>query len=83
MLTQKIAISENGLSARNIRSFVQATGEYKCGIWIEHDGQRTNAKSVLGVLSAQIKANGFITLLADGEDEQEAIHSLSDLLSSF
>ena len=83
MLTQKITISENGVSAKNIRSFVQDAEQYKCGIWIEQDGHRTNAKSVLGVLSAQIKGNSLITLIADGTDEHEAIHALSDLLSAF
>ena len=83
MLTQRIIISPNGVSAKNIRSFAQVAEQYKCGIWIEKDGQRMNAKSVLGVLSAQIKGNRVITLLADGVDEHEAIHSLSELLSAF
>ena len=83
MLTQKITISRNGVSAKNIRSFVQPAEQYKCGIWIEQNGQRTNAKSVLGVLSAQTKGNSSIILIADGEDEHEAIQVLSDSLSVF
>lgn len=82
MLTQKIIISPSGICSKNIRSFTQAAEQYQSGIWIERDDRRTNAKSVLGVLSAQIKGNSIITLLVDGVDEHEAIHSLSDLLSA-
>lgn len=45
-------------------------------------GGTANAKSVLSVLGACVKSGDEITLICDGEDEQEAIDSLADLIKS-
>ena len=61
--------------------FIQKANEFKCGIWVEKDERRVNAKSLLGVLSLGITKGTTITLLADGSDEKEAVAALSELVS--
>ena len=44
--------------------------------------RRINAKSLLGVLSLGIDKGTTVTLTAEGEDEEEAINGLVQLISS-
>ena len=82
MYTQEVTVNnEVGLHARPDTYFIQKANEFKCGIWVEKDERRVNAKSLLGVLSLGITKGTTITLLADGSDEKEAIAALSELVS--
>lgn len=45
--------------------------KYNSKITFEYSGNTANAKSVLSVLGACIKSGDEITLICDGEDEQE------------
>ena len=71
-----------GLHARPATFFIQKANEFKCGIWVEKDERRVNAKSLLGVLSLGIVGGTTITLIADGADEKEAVAALSELINS-
>ena len=71
MYTQEITVkNEVGLHARPATYFIQKANEFKCGIWVEKDERRVNAKSLLGVLSLGIVGGTTITLIADGSDEK-------------
>jgi phosphocarrier protein len=51
-------------------------------IWIEKDDRKINAKSLLGVLSLGIAKGMTVTIIADGQDENDAITGLSDLINT-
>ena len=72
--------NEVGLHARPATFFVQKANTYKCSIWVEKEDCRVNAKSLLGVLSLGIVKGTTITLIADGNDEAEAIDGLVALV---
>ena len=83
MYTQEITVNnEVGLHARPATFFIQKANEFKSGIWVEKDDRRVNAKSLLGVLSMGIMDGSTISLIADGEDETEALEALAKLVSS-
>jgi phosphocarrier protein len=83
MVTCEITIKNNvGLHARPATFFIQKANSYKSSIWVERDERRVNAKSLLGVLSMGIVKGMTVTLLADGEDEAEALKGLSELIDS-
>ena len=71
-----------GLHARPATFFIQKANEFKSSIWIEKDERRVNAKSLLGVLSLGIVKGTRINLIVDGPDENEAIETLEQLISS-
>lgn len=80
MCTQEITVNnEVGLHARAATFFIQKANEFKCGIWVEKDERRVNAKSLLGVLSLGIAQGSVITIIADGADEKQAIAALQEL----
>ena len=83
MTTRNVTIRNNvGLHARPATFFIQKANSYKCSIWVEKGDRRVNAKSLLGVLSLGIVQDMEITLLADGEDENEALEGLIDLINA-
>ena len=83
MLIKNVVVNNQvGLHARPATFFIQKANAYKSGIWIERDERKVNAKSLLGVLSLGIVKGGEITIIADGEDEKEAIAGLVALVES-
>ena len=83
MYTQEVTVNnEVGLHARPATYFIQKANEFKCGIWVEKDERRVNAKSLLGVLSLGITRGTHIIIAADGSDEKQAVEELAKLIMS-
>ena len=81
MLSRDVTIvNEVGLHARPATFFIQKANTFKASIWIEKEDRRVNAKSLLGVLSMGIVKGTVITLIADGEDEVNALNGLEKLV---
>lgn len=71
-----------GLQARAASIFVQEASRYSSEIFLERDGRKVNAKSIMGLMSLAIGPDTEIKLSADGEDEEEAIAALSKLIEN-
>ena len=83
MVTRNLTMQNGvGLHANPASIFIRKANSYKCSIWIEKEDCRVNAKSLLGVLSLGITKGTNITLIADGNDEEEAIRGLAELIDS-
>ncbi len=83
MITRDVTIvNDVGLHARPATFFIQKANTYKASLWIEKDDRRVNAKSLLGVLSMGIVKGTVVTIIADGEDEAEAVEGLEILIST-
>lgn len=55
----------------------QTAMKFKCDVIIECGDKKIVAKSVLNVMAAGIKCGTEINLICDGEDENEALETLS------
>ncbi|GAE87413.1 phosphotransferase system [Acetivibrio straminisolvens JCM 21531] len=62
--------------------FIQKASNYKSNVWIEKGERKANAKSLLGLLSLGIGKGSKIMLIAEGEDEAEALNELENYLIS-
>ena len=83
MIQREVTITNNGgLHARPATFFIQKANSYKCSIWVVKDERRVNAKSLLGVLSIGVAQGMSVTLVADGEDEKEALDGLETLIKT-
>ncbi len=83
MISKTVTVMNNvGLHARPATYFIQKTNSYSSSVWIECDGGKVNAKSLLGVLSLGINQGTEIKLIADGEDENDAIAGLTALIET-
>jgi catabolite repression HPr-like protein len=67
---------KTGLQARPAALFVQEANRFSSEIFLEKDGKKVNAKSIMGLMSLAISTGSEITLAADGSDEDEAIAAL-------
>ena len=71
-----------GLHARPATFFIQKANEFRSSIWVEKEERRANATSLLGVLSLGVTGGADIRIIADGQDESEAVEALSNLVIS-
>ncbi|MGM0753807.1 MAG: HPr family phosphocarrier protein [Bacillota bacterium] len=67
---------KTGLQARPAALFVQEANRFSSEIFLEKDGKKVNAKSIMGLMSLAISTGSAITLVADGSDEEEALFAL-------
>ncbi|MBE6811563.1 MAG: HPr family phosphocarrier protein [Ruminococcaceae bacterium] len=71
-----------GLHARPATFFIQKANEFRSSIWVEKEERRANAKSLLGVLSLGITGGTDIRIIADGNDENEALAALVQMVEA-
>lgn len=75
--------NKTGLHARPAAQFVEKASKFKSEITIEKDGKQVDAKSIIGVLGLGAGQGSQIKITAEGEDEQQAVDALVELLNSF
>ncbi|WP_026582037.1 HPr family phosphocarrier protein [Bacillus sp. J33] len=68
---------KTGLQARPAALFVQEANRFSSDIFLEKDGKKVNAKSIMGLMSLAVSSGSVITLRAEGNDEHEAIEQLA------
>ena len=74
--------NETGLHARPASQFVQKAAKFKSVIKLKKDGKEANAKSIISVLSLGASKGSEITISCAGDDEQEALSALIELLDN-
>ena len=83
MVTKLVKIvNPTGLHMRPAGILCREAVKFKSKITFDYDGNNANAKSVLSVLGACIKAGDEITLKCDGPDETEALEHLVDYIAN-
>lgn len=80
MIEQTIRVSES-IKAKPAALLVQISSKFKSSIQIKKGDKHTNAKSIMGVMALGISGGKKITLMIEGEDEQEAANELIDFLA--
>lgn len=74
-------VNELGLHARAATRLVQLATRFRSEIQLEKDGQSANGKSVMGVLLLCGQRGAKLTITARGEDAEDAILALGQLIS--
>jgi phosphocarrier protein HPr len=75
-------INKLGLHARAAAQFVQLASSFSSHIEIEKDRRRVNGKSIMGVMMLAASKGSSVILYTDGEDEQESMNSLEQLINN-
>jgi catabolite repression HPr-like protein len=71
---------KTGLQARPAALFVQEANRFSSDIFLEKDGKKVNAKSIMGLMSLAVGSGVVINIVADGVDEENAITALSQFI---
>jgi phosphocarrier protein HPr len=84
MIKQEIEIiNKLGLHARASSKLTQTASQFASEIWIEKNGRKVNAKSIMGVMMLAAAKGSTICMEANGADEQEAITALKTLINDY
>jgi phosphocarrier protein HPr len=74
-------VNRLGMHARAATKLVQTASRFRCDVQIEKDGHVANAKSVMGVLLLCGHQGSMITVLARGDDAQDAVSAIGELIN--
>ena len=77
-----LIINKLGLHARASTKLSQTASQFKSDIWIERNGRRVNAKSIMGVMMLAASKGSTVSLEATGVDESAAIEALVELINN-
>ncbi len=82
MLRKEVGIiNKLGLHARASAKLTQLAGKFSCEVWMERNGKRINAKSIMGVMMLAAGKGSTVTLETEGGDEAEAMDALEALIA--
>ena len=73
---------KQGLEARPAAMLVQVASKHASNIYLESEGRKVNAKSIMGMMTLGLTAGETVTVTAEGEDEVQAIDKIEEYLSN-
>lgn len=83
MLEKSIKPQFDGqLEARPIAMLVQVASQYDSTVYLETEGRRVNAKSIMGMMSLAASLGTEIRIITDGSDEEQAMAGMEAYLSN-
>ncbi len=77
-----LVVDPVGLHARPATVAVNAASKFKSEVKVAFNGKSVNMKSIMGVMSLGIPTQSEITISCDGEDEDEAIKQIEEILKA-
>lgn len=82
MLRETIRVNgKDGLHARPAAEFVQLCKRMKSDVKLEKNGTVVPGKSIIGIMSMGITKGQEVTVIVEGEDEEEAMNAIKELLN--
>lgn len=83
MVSQKLVVkNESGLHARPAGILAQAAMKCSSNVFILVGERKVQVKSILNLMAAGIKCGTEIELQCDGENEEQELKTLVDLIES-
>lgn len=74
-------VNRLGLHARAAAKLVHVTGRFQSLVTLEMDGERVDAKSILGVLLLAAAYGSKVRLRCEGDDEAAAMEAVCGLIA--
>jgi phosphocarrier protein HPr len=74
-------LNATGLHARPAGQFVETANRFRSSIRLAKGEREVNGKSVLGLMLLEITTGCEIVIKADGEDEEQAVAALAQLVA--
>ena len=74
-------INKLGLHARASAKLTQLAGRYPCEVWMEKNGRRINAKSIMGVMMLAAGKGSTVVVDTEGDQADEALAAILELIA--
>ena len=75
-------INRLGLHARAAAKLVHTASSFGCDVTLIRDGEEVDAKSILGILQLGAAQGTELGVACDGDDEQEALEAVVELIAN-
>ena len=75
-------INRLGIHARPAAKIAQTAAQFACNIQLQKDGVTVDAKSIMGVMMLAAEFGSNLCVMADGDDEQQAMSALQKLFEN-
>ncbi|AYA77878.1 MULTISPECIES: HPr family phosphocarrier protein [Robertmurraya] len=77
MVEKQVVVKlKTGLQARPAALFVQEANRFSSEVFLEKDGKKVNAKSIMGLMSLAVSSGSSVNLIVNGTDEEAALEAL-------
>jgi phosphocarrier protein len=81
MKSSRIVIPNKlGLHARAAAKLVSTASSFSSQIYLERNGNRINGKSIMGVMMLAASQGSEVTVMVEGDDEEQALAALLKLI---
>jgi phosphocarrier protein HPr len=77
-----IILNRAGIHARPAALIVQTAGKFKSRITLQKGDDRINGKSIMGIITLGAGFETEIRIIAEGEDEAEAVEAIDRLFKN-
>jgi phosphocarrier protein HPr len=74
-------LNTTGLHARPAGMFIETANRFRSAIRVAKGDREVDGKSVLGLMLLEITAGVELTITAEGEDEEQAVSALAELVA--
>ncbi|MDP7638335.1 MAG: HPr family phosphocarrier protein [Candidatus Hydrogenedentes bacterium] len=82
-VSEEMAIVNSlGMHLRPAQQLVQVVLKFSCDVNISKDGHQVNAKSIMGLLTLAAACGTRLKIVCRGDDAQEAIDAVRELVES-
>jgi len=84
MVIEKTVVIKNkqGLHARPAALFVQIANKFNSDITVSKGRHKVNGKSIMGIMMLEAGSGSKVTMVANGDDAEQAVKELESLLTS-
>lgn len=80
MITCEVKVTNRaGLHTRPASMIVRTASKFKSEFFIQKDGYEINGKSIIGVMTLAAEQGSNLTLIFEGEDEDDACNAIQQL----
>jgi len=80
--TEAQIVNKLGLHARASAKLTQTASQFIAEVWLERNGKRVNAKSIMGVMMLAAGKGTAVLVETEGEDADAALQAVLDLIAN-
>ena len=81
MVSKKVVIlNSHGIHTRPATALVETASSFDSEVTLIYNGERSNSKSIMGVLVLAVEPGAEVEIETEGEDEEDALEKLVSLI---
>ena len=80
MIEREVTVRNRaGIHTRPASMLVKTASQFESEVYLRRDNYEINGKSVIGVMTLAAEQGAILTLVVEGDDEEEAANAVTEL----